>query len=290
MILSFINKYIKNIDIIYIAIGCAQKNIIIKENHCQQYIEDLNNYNNIIIILIDPELEDNLAICQIYPDLINNNINLLNNRHFSNNRLNILAINDKYDYNIKSIVNIVLFHNKKLIVQDYTGFDLSNIYIKLLKKYGKNILNNILFDITQNNSGCFIDTKTQVVKRNNNFYQPKYEKLNEENKYLNLNNYIDIVLYHISYIIRNIKEDFSYSNKLLLAFIVYDIDFKSKNKNKEYIAFKLAELLSYIVTDIIDVTTKQEFDKIYVLDNLLSENEYNRNKVVNFLSRLKIYS
>lgn len=290
MILSFINKYIKNIDIIYIAIGCAQKNIIIKENHCQQYIEDLNNYNNIIIILIDPELEDNLAICQIYPDLINNNINLINNRHFSNNRLNILAINDKYDYNIKSIVNIVLFHNKKLIVQDYTGFDLSNIYIKLLKKYGKNILNNILFDITQNNSGCFIDTKTQVVKRNNNFYQPKYEKLNEENKYLNLNNYIDIVLYHISYIIRNIKEDFSYSNKLLLAFIVYDIDFKSKNKNKEYIAFKLAELLSYIVTDIIDVTTKQEFDKIYVLDNLLSENEYNRNKVVNFLSRLKIYS
>lgn len=69
--------------------------------------------------------------------------------------------------------------NKKLIVQDYTGRDITQTYLHFLDMYGRSILNTIIFDVSQSNGGCFIELKPNhaAVDKNGNFLQERYLKL-----------------------------------------------------------------------------------------------------------------
>lgn len=321
-ILNSINTI--NPDLIYIAIGCSMISYdhIISDNN-QQYPNFINNFNKKIIILIDPCLEYPLAIQKILN--YNNNIKFLFDkklRYFNTNNNYIYAINSKfhfhseYDinyYNINNndnndnnnhdmdilynIIELVLesYNLKKLIIQDYTGRDLTWYYISLLKYFNKNILSSVIFDTTQLDGGCFINLDKITILYDNlgNFIQEKYSKLNIIKKYnstlyekilayrINILKY-PILSYYTNLYLENDLEKWCndiWSKKFIkLMSIIYNINYDIMNTDKDYILKNTFDIIDYTLQDIIN--TKNLDIAIY---NLLLENLLNRNKFINII-------
>jgi len=286
-----------------------------------------------VIILIDPHLEyplkiesklSDLNILEMisYPEVDEYSKNEFNEtgkppfimRHLreSSKKLNIFALNYSLYYEnsdeinierrksdmekIISIVEICLRKIKKikLIVQDYTGRNINDVYIKLFKYFDKmDLLNNILFDVSQGEGGCYIELNEKMASTDimGNFNQEKYSKLKVIKESLNyekqLKYRIDNLIYPLSWEYLKLKsEPYKISlnkNELVKWFLIYDINWDNLIIEPEYLIIKLEELINSLLDDIIESKSYDKEIKNYLLKNINKREEF-----ISTLSILKI--
>jgi hypothetical protein len=288
---QYIREYLSNkYDIVYVAPGCALNPINNNDNNIseftQQNLKCLGKYQKRLYILIDPELDTiNLGslgkkIFDFSPKLIlveaNEHIRVFESE---DETLTVLAISDYIDYDknfdtIKLICNFVLENKIKMIMQDFTGRDLTYYYIKLIKLFGKErMLENIIFDITQMYGGnCFPDVETDVkTDTYGNFIQSKYDKIN-------INTVKDYwtMIRNLAYMIRNPRERHYNSIKICVTFIIYDMI----NFNFEFNIQEITDIFYIIVNEILRTKEIPEM-KEELVNGLLSYDEKMRTDIIN---------
>ena len=192
----------------------------------------------------------------------------------------ILAIREHINYEddfdiLDFIVNFVLENRIKMIMQDFSGADITYYYLKLIKKYGKKrMLQNVVFDITQTFDGnCFPDVETHVpTDSNGNFIQSKYNEINSENiKYIYWS-----MIGNLAYMIRNPDKHHYVSIKISVAFVIYDIiDF-----DFEFNIQQISKLFHIIITEILRVKEKSNMRE-EIVHGLLSNDEKIRTTIIN---------
>lgn len=205
-------------QLVYVGVGSwmGQYQEITPQNN-QQYPCFLDKFaDNKVIILFDIELEfplktetyfeENLGIPWTSKNTIyNNNVPIL--RIFKNATTTIFAINKNIYYEtsihqthednqqvaqdlelIKNIISLCL--NKeiptKLIWQDYTGRETTIFYQNFCKIFNKQLMfDNICFDITQKNNGCYIELKPELPRTDDfgRFIPEKYLTLLQLKRY-----------------------------------------------------------------------------------------------------------
>ena len=304
---QYIREYLSNkYDIIYVAPGCALNPINNNDNNIseftQQNLKCLGKYQNRLHILIDPEL-DTINLGSLGKKIFDFSSKVANEKHsFSlgslgpklilveanehirvfeseDETLTILAISDYIDYDknfdvIKLICNFVLENKIKMIMQDFTGRDLTYYYIKLIKLFGKErMLENIIFDITQMYEGnCFPDVDLDVkTDTNGNFIQSKYDKIN-------INTVKDYwpMIRNLAYMIRNPRERHYNSIKICVTFVIYDMI----NFNFEFDIQEITDIFYIIVNEILSIKNIREM-KEELVNDLLSDNEKMRTDIIN---------
>jgi hypothetical protein len=186
-------------DIIYLAIGCSLAHYTkVEDDNNQQNPPFMNKYmdSKKVTILIDPWLEDKLAISQMIPlNLIdefesyryflnsdkNHQIHAIKNYfYFAKNEYDVNSHSQyQYDYNfLINLINYAVVNKKtKLIVQDYSGVDIIPHYLHFTDHFPKQILyEKVIFDITQKDGGCFIDFSKYPIRYDSkdNFIQPRF--------------------------------------------------------------------------------------------------------------------
>ena len=285
---QYIREYLSNrYDIIYVVPGCALNPINNNDNNIskftQQNLKCLKRYQKKLYILIDPEL-DTINLGSSGPKLIlvesNEHIRVFESE---DETLTVLAISDYIDYDknfdvIKLICQFALENKIKMIMQDFTGRDLTYYYIKLMKLFGKKeMLQNVIFDITQSYEGnCFPDVETDVITdTDGNFIQSKYDKIN-------INTFKDYwsmsrdLAYMMRNPIRNPKERHYNSIKICVAFVIYDIiDF-----DFEFNIQEIKKLFHIIVNEILSIKNIRE-RKEELVNGLLSDDEKTRTDTIN---------
>ena len=308
---------------VYIGIGSAMGhyNEITEENN-QQYPCFLNKFSgNKVIILIDPHLEHDLKI-QTYFNSIENPlpiINIIKNnngqpvfRHFQNYNTTVFAINDWFYLEstewmtpekitqtnentavLLNIINVCLEKQPKtkLIVQDYVGRDNTKFYLELFNIWNKqDILNNILFDVSQQNEGCFIKLSFKLanIDSDKNFIQEKYVQLaNIKDSPLFITNIIsriDQLIFPLSksYIDMIQKPDIEPVEYTEIKYLshIYNIPYPDNGHTllKPY----YEQLIKIMIDDIVDSR-----DADPTIKNYLFENIFNRDLFVSTLSVFK---
>ena len=309
-------------SIVYIGIGSAMEHYIeITEENNQQYPCFLNKFGgNKVIILIDPVLEHDLKI-QTYFNLIENPlrmINIIKNdmgalifRHFQNYNTTVFAINDWFyleasewmpsdkiiqtNENIAILLNIINVclekHPKtKLIIQDYVGRDNTKFYFELFNIWTReDVLNNILFDVSQQNEGCFIKLSLNLanVDLDNNFIQEKYMSLV---KIKDSSLFIPIIVSRIDQLIFPLSKYYidmiqkpdtitSYDDTKYLS-TIYNIT--CVDKSHEYLIKYYEKLIKLMIDDIVDSREADPTIKDYLFENIL-----NREIFISILSVFK---
>lgn len=285
-------------DIIYLAVGCAMGNYsIINPNNNQQYPLFLEPFTNKkkLFILIDPHLETPLKLeSQInltetnsgdyFRVLQNENLvvfaikKLFYFYHYDKNTLDKIFLNKIISYSIENKI--------KTFVQDYTGIYIKHAYLEYLED-NSDIKKYVIFDVTQDYSGCFVDFSKVVIyyDSEDNFIQPYFltlveiKKLSFDTFKIHLNKRIDWVNFRIFRQIRminkeikeDIKDTIDVENILKNLKNIYD------NITLEITINNLENTINYVVSDII---TALELDK-----TLLTSIKTN---MINELSKLKI--
>lgn len=290
---DYIHNYIKDVKMVYFAIGCGMEQYHFKENmqfevtekNNQQYPCFLNKFSGKkLIVLIDSNIEQNLIIKEYFnrieqplKEITNNNSNI---RILTNEFNIVIAVKDNFYfetnnymtkdginniennmYNFNNMLSYCLENQIKMIVQDFTGRDLTSIYMKFLEIYDNNLLLcNVIFDVTQHDGGCYIDLKPSYAKtdKNGNFIQAKYlpliENINTEfyktllEQRINILNYPLVGYYQKLLTIENYSEftENQYFDNYKLFFMIYNIQFDPNDKIKS-----LFKLIISMVTDIV---------------------------------------
>lgn len=274
----------------------------------ESYFENLNNQLRLVRAVTNPDEDDEKHSNDNRPKPPHIF------RQFTNSNIDLFAINTSYDYqfydrttpyertkidgDIAKMIDMIFIclgkvNKTKMIVQDYTGRDINHFYISMFKFFNKKeILNNVLFDVTQNDGGCFFDIKPSMaqVDSENNFIQERYSKLTQYTRSpfydQILKTRIDILNYPISYYYFKLSESpvFGVNNldRLNLWFAIYEIEWDSENKNPDYLKTKFLELSRVMIEDIVDSRSCGADVKKYLSDNIT-----NRSVFINTLSILK---
>lgn len=201
-------------QLVYVGVGSWMGSYqeITPQNN-QQYPCFLDKFaDNKVIILFDANLEFPLKIETYFEETLgihwtckntiyDNNVPIL--RIFKNATTTIFAVNKHIYYDtsihqtneinqqvspdlklIKHIISLCL--NKeiptKLIWQDYTGRDTTMLYQNYCKIFNKQLMfDNVCFDITQKNNGCYIELKPELPLTDDfgRFIPEKYLKLSQ---------------------------------------------------------------------------------------------------------------
>ncbi len=290
-----------NTNLVYIAIGSAMGHY--QENELQnnqQYPCFLEKFaDNKLIILIDPMLESPLKIEEFFarqndPLIMTKSI-VENDKYvwriFQNRTTCVVAINSCFYYeirnyynpqeekeinstvdtNVSNLINLISIclskvNKTKIIFQDYSGPDTFNFYSSLLSCFDRDeLLNNVLFDVTENESGCFIEMSPELatIDSDGNFVQERFKKLvqiRSSPKYqLFLNNRVTVMQYPMSFVITKLHEsiDFNMSEvhglyKVKQLATLYDISYDSDCVNPHYILDTYTKIFKLVLRDIID--------------------------------------
>ena len=284
---QYIREYLSNrYDIIYVVPGCALNPINNNDNNIskftQQNLKCLKRYQKKLYILIDPEL-DTINLGSSGPKLIlvesNEHIRVFESE---DETLTVLAISDYIDYDknfdvIKLICQFALENKIKMIMQDFTGRDLTYYYIKLMKLFGKKeMLQNVIFDITQSYEGnCFPDVETDVITdTDGKFIQSKYDEIN-------INTFKDYwsMSRNLAYMMRNPKERHYNNIKICVAFVIYDI-YDIIDFDFEFNIQEITKLFHIIVNKILTIKNIRE-RKEELVNGLLSDDEKTRTDTIN---------
>lgn len=285
-------------EIIYLAVGCAMGNYSnINPTNNQQYPLFLHPFTNKkkLFILIDPYLETPLKL--------ESQINLTETnsgdycRILQNNNLIVFAIKKlfyfyHYDKNVldkiflNKIISYSIENKIKTFVQDYTGIYIKHAYLEYLED-NSDIKKYVIFDITQDYSGCFVDfSKVSIYyDSEDNFIQPylltlvEIKKLSFDTFKIHLNKRIDWVNFRIFRQIRminkeikeDIKDTIDVENILKNLKNIYD------NITLEMTINNLENTINIVVSDII---TALKLDET-LLTNI-------KTNMINELSKLKI--
>ena len=180
---------------------------------------------------------------------------------------------------ILELITYVIENNKKMIVQDFTGMNITTPYEKLFTIFPKqNLLNQVLFDVTEEDGSCFVDFSVHPIcyDDKNNFVQPRYSTLTEIKKSKSRSftkitkQRMDIIANYLAYYLRYLRGE---GNNVY----IYNADFIKKNLEKLQIIYNTStdvtdENLSTVITLVfIDIihSTEQSED---LLDFLMSAN------------------
>ena len=169
--------------LIYFAIGCATN----PEQQCPSFVSEWPGKK--ICILMDPLLEsppnyfkNNGIHSNADMAVTGNTIFFIKRKYFETPFISpipgfskdpqLSADDMKFLYGLCNLT----CSTTRLIVQDYSGRNISEFYPD---NPTKEILDNILFDVTYNEGGCFIDfTKVQIQRRSDgSFIHPEFEPL-----------------------------------------------------------------------------------------------------------------
>ena len=303
-------KDIQNIDVIYMAIGSALGHYKeITQTNNQQYPCFLDKFKKKLIILVDPILETPLKIQEQITDLTE--IKNDNYRILKNELLIIYAINKPFYYiensNIESesnfryllkIIELVLDMKIKFIFQDYSGNDPTNFYFELMKIFDSDeLLKYVTFDVTQKDSGCFIDIQSNIIKydSDDNFIQEKFLPLEKINK---LDTFRDILKLRIDLLNYQLLWTYNKSldtnewkpfdtDKIMFLCTIYKFDTRFLDYNVELIKAIdcIRDLMIIIIKDIVKSLYCEEELITYLINNIS-----NRNDFVNMTSMLKRFN
>lgn len=291
-ITNALNK--QQFDIIYFSIGCSMGHyyyedeinnneekksndniMLITEKNNQQYPEFLNNYTNKLIVLVDPALEKDLQIIKYYNRIYkyldrvsdeNSKIIVYNNNEDVVIAAHELYMFQEYKKNLYEIIAHCISSKTKLIVQDFTGNDLTQEYEKLFTIFNKNdIFKHISFDVTYNDGGCYVELpNVLLVDDNNDFIQPKYMLLqNIQNKPLRELHKIkrlDKINYPLAWTYLKSMETNKFNDSDVehifrayeLYFMIYGIKVdNSKIYDYSYASIHIVLLITYVMDDAI---------------------------------------
>ena len=295
--LQTIIEKISNNSIVYFGIGSAMKYYVtdplhqsvetghsrfLTRNNNQQYPIFLEKFGdkNKIIILFDPDLEDDLKIpLPLYQTelVVDPSTNQTIFCKLEEQQTSVFAFYENYDYKniyfMSRIIEKCLSNNSKLITQDFTGRDLSALYDRLLDIFGKDeMLPKILFDVTVGSGDCLINFVEEdcSLYTDESFVNEKYKRLSQL-----LNNSVSkrvftdrikVIANEISWIYinkcKNPESDFSFPEKVYYLFNVYDI----KKPEMGNVTERFGQLLQHLIRD---VTTFQQCTPD-VAENILS--------------------
>jgi len=200
------------LEVTYFSVGSSLKYYdysIINPLNNQQYPIFLNKFQGKkLIVLVDPLLENKLAVEQLFEDLNdplvrNNNIEYIKRNNLcvlQNDHITVIALREYFNYEeedeehklnnceyfhhsyLDTIIELTLNNSKKLIVQDFTGRSIVTHYCDLLHKYDRqSVLNNILYDVSNNYDGqCYFEfSMEQALIINNCFLQPLFMQVRD---------------------------------------------------------------------------------------------------------------
>ena len=148
--------------IVYLSIGCAGS----PEQQHPPFLKAISEGCEQICILMDPLLEDPLTFT-----VVDKFTYIPLRRHFRHGH------NEEAIFLNRLCFTAMMSRNTRLIVQDYSGFDLRSIYP--LSIFGPELRQKVLFDFTYADGGCFVDFSTVrlLVREGGSFVQPHYEPL-----------------------------------------------------------------------------------------------------------------
>jgi len=182
--MNLIIEYCENCkpSLIYLAIGCATNPL----QQCPPFVSSWPGLK--ICILIDPMLESppnyfKVAESKEGPTVIGDTIFFIERRNFE--RPSPPGIDPRWakdpqlsasDMAFLSVLCNLAGPNTQFICQDYTGAIITELYPN---NPSQKILDNVLFDVTYNEGGCFIDFDKVVILRNpdGSFLHPEFEPL-----------------------------------------------------------------------------------------------------------------
>ena len=320
-----------NPDIIYMGIGTALKwhpIDSINENNNQQYPPFLTNYSKKLIILIDEHLEEPLYLeskmklnlvetivsnvnikMRVFNNTERNTIIFAINTNFYFNMEEQTQINGQFKYNLvqiqsnlmENIIYYSLTNSKKFVVGDFSGRNIESFYVQLLNKYDENtkkkVLNNIMFDVSQNDGGCYFeyDKSPILYDDSDNFIQVKYKSLIELRSIsnyhykININKRIGFVTYQLSRMLRLLNNEiegngdfegnFKNSVNEVMNYIstIYN-SVKINDTSKENVQEALLQLL-------MDICTSLDVSMDIIVH--LRENNYSQQKIWDTMNPLK---
>lgn len=140
--------------LVYLGIGCARAPL-------QQYPPFLKKFGGRqVCILIDPDLEESFT-------------------HETPDTVTFVYLRRYFDWATEGefIKELCQLPGAQLIVQDYSGTDISTYYP--LQDMGPSILRKVVFDVTYGSGGCYMDFATVHILRtvDGGFINPLYEPL-----------------------------------------------------------------------------------------------------------------
>jgi hypothetical protein len=231
-------------EVIYFAVGCfmGHYNDITPANNQQnpKFMQKFEGKKKFYIFM-DPVLENPLKLESQINLVINNTITndiVQDYVVLENNEYKIVAINKPfYFYNdinvpnahnqeldqlfLYALVNYAVEQNIKLFVQNYTGADISASYNEIASIFEKDrVFKNVLFDVTQNDGGCFIDFNKHPVFYDNedNFMQARFysfvemKKINEDYYKSMLVKRLNLLTWQITRYLRILKGELEGNN------------------------------------------------------------------------------
>lgn len=325
---------IPSTSILYIGIGTAQGHYSkITEQNNQQYPCFLEHFpEHKVILLIDPGLEFPLKLEkfmedagtklveeQVIKQISDKNEEKVIFRYLKNNKMSVFAINDSFEYeenkymndkqkiktneNLANLIHMIELslgkvRPNKIILQDYTGHDSANVYSSLCNIIDSELMmKHVLFDVTQLESGCFIDFQHDMISydSDNNFIQERLQpltKITKSSKFEKiLKKRIDKLIYPVSWAVNQIKSngkipeekyghnfesDFRYLSQ------VYGLEYNELNFDLDYKKNKLEQLTQLMLQDIVEARECQKSELEFIKENLK-----NRSVFINFVSILK---
>ena len=305
-----------SVNTVYMGIGCCMGHYTeITSTNNQQYPCFLNKFpGKKVIILLDPYLEQDLKIQEqlvlVESQVINNQLI----RFLENDNLFVFAINQRFNYEpskwetpeqneqtekdiaiIYNIIEICLnkINKTKFILQDYSGRDTTMYYSNLLNSFEhqyNDLLNNILFDVTQNDGGCAIQLDEDMIPTDSlgNFIQAKYLPLVETNNSPILDSIIKyridklcypLHLYYSKLLIEPTEFKFTdnYNEQIKLLATIYRIEYDIHNKNRDYIIHVFHQLIHTIIQDIVIIKNIDSNKHSILLENINNRNEFIKN-------------
>jgi hypothetical protein len=301
IILQHINN---NYSVLYIGVGCAMpdaniENIKTSPETNQQYPVFLDKIpGKKLIFLIDPRLEEPLYLTD--ERKIELEFELPGNvKIYSGDNIKIIAVKDNIFWNCMEeekwvedytlLVNIIMRCmdiNMKVILQDYTGADTTQLYAKLIPIFNKETLfPNVIFDVTYGDGGCLYHFTPDSLKltENGDFIQDKFltmkklVALNSDNIDHILSHRINIILSELTYKFSRSQSYISYNlKKFEHLFVIYNIECKGV-----YNIMDIERLLQLLLRDISE-TFKLELSG----DDLFSLIP-NRSKFIDVMNRIR---
>ncbi len=148
--------------LIYLSIGCAQNgNPVSNEQQLPPFIRDWPTAGRILLILVDPALE---SPPQVAKDLEMPGYDDMTpvNRHgrfdIITLRQNFIWTNDVERAMLDAMYVLCLHTETRMIVQDFSGINIHKYYP--LRSFSSDILDCVLFDVTQRDGGCSVNWAT----------------------------------------------------------------------------------------------------------------------------------
>jgi len=169
-------------DLIYVAIGCAAYEHPSSQGTIQQYPPFVKHWSGKkVCIWIDPDLESpprSLTTIQATPDSSSTEIWRTTDAIFVSVRKHFYYEATEESQFIESLCRNTVARHTKLIVQDYSGRDIQEFYPMHIHP---DIPKSVLYDVTYNDGGCFIDFDAIQILRdaNGDFLQPSFSPLRD---------------------------------------------------------------------------------------------------------------